>query len=164
MKCTKNTIWSFKQNKPSLIVEDIVHKYPEVDPDFVYTVLLKRGVFKWFSVRRDLIKLKNLWKKEVQALNCKKSIEEKGYYKALLKYRSDIKKLCHSERWVAPDFDKEATIFLKQKEYGRSNDNRLSKVYKKKYSNGRKGQARNRRYFFKFSDLSCLWRNNKIKK
>ena len=36
MKATKENIWGFAQNKPTLIVNDIVEKYPEIDPDFLY--------------------------------------------------------------------------------------------------------------------------------
>ena len=116
MDCNKSTIWNFAQNKPSLIVQDIIAKYPEIDPDFIYKVLLQRGVFKWLSVIRELIWLKNEWRKEIRKLNCKKTQEEKGYYKALLKCRRHIRQLCHSERWVAPDFDTGAKKFLKMKE------------------------------------------------
>ena len=112
MKCTKLTIWNFKQNKPSLIVDDIIKEYPDVNPDFIYTVLLQRGVFKWLSVRRDIIKLKNEMLSEVRNLNHKKTPEEKGYYKAIIKWRGKIRKLCHSARWVAPDFDRKANKFL----------------------------------------------------
>lgn len=118
MKCCKSTIWNFAQNKPSLVVQDIIDKYPDVDPNFIYQVLLQRGVFKWLSVRRDLIKLKNEWRKEIRELNRKKTQKEKGYYKALLKCRVCIRQLCHSERWVAPDFDRQAKRFLKTKEKG----------------------------------------------
>ena len=112
MECNKKTIWCFKQNKPSLVVEDIVAKYPNVDPDFIYQVLLQRGVFKWLSVRRDLIKLKNTMRKKISKLNRKKTLEERGYYKALLNTRASIRKLCHSERWVAPDYDRKANEYL----------------------------------------------------
>ena len=112
MKCTKLTIWNFKQNKPSLVVKDIIEKYPDVDPNFIYTVLLQRGVFKWLSVRRDVIKLKKEMLNEVRNLNHRKTSEEKGYYKAVIKWRGRIRKLCHSARWTAPDFDKEANKFL----------------------------------------------------
>jgi len=97
-------------------VRDIVAKYPDVDPDFIYKVLLQRGVFKWLSVRRELIKLKDIMRNEVSALNRKKTAEEKGYYKALIKIRADIRKLCHSDRWIAPDFDRNANKFLKKNE------------------------------------------------
>lgn len=107
------TIWGFAQNKPTLVVRDIVTKYPDVDPDFVYSVLLQRGVFKWLSVRRDLIKLKEKWKGEVRDLNHKKTQKEKGYHKALIQCRAEVRKLCHSERWAAPDFDRKARRFLK---------------------------------------------------
>lgn len=112
MNCTKENIWNFAQNKPSLVVKDIIEKYPNVDPDFVYEVLLRRGIFKWLAVRRELIKLKNTWKEEITNLNRKKTKEEKGYYKALLKCRADIRKLCHSDRFRSPDFDSGANRFL----------------------------------------------------
>lgn len=112
MKCTKSTIWNFKQNKPSLVVNDIIKEYPDVNPNFIYTVLLQRGVFKWLSVRRDIIKLKNEMLKELRNLSHKKTPEEKGYYKSLIKWRAKIRKLCHSARWVAPDFDRKANKFL----------------------------------------------------
>lgn len=115
MKCTKKTIWNFAQNKPSLIVDDIVKKYPMVEREFVYEVLLKRGVFKWLSVRRDLIKLKNKWKDEIRELNRKKNQRDKGYYHSLLSCRKAIRKLCHSDRWRAPDFDRRANDFLRNR-------------------------------------------------
>jgi hypothetical protein len=110
----KENIWQFEQNKPSLIVDDIVAKYPQVDPDFIYETLLKRGVFKWLAVRRDLIKLKNTWRDEVSRLNRKKTIKEKGYHAALIKCRAEIRKLCHSERFRAPDFDRRANKYLEK--------------------------------------------------
>ena len=95
-------------------MKDIVEKYPEVDPDFIYEVLLKRGIFKWLAVRRDMIKLKNLWRDEITSLNRKKTAEEKGFYKALLMCRGQIRTLCHSERFRAPDFDSGANQYLKR--------------------------------------------------
>lgn len=111
-KISRKNIWNFKQNKPTLVVEDICKEYPNVDPDFVYNVLLKRGVFKWLSVRRDLIKLKNEWKRIVVILNRKKNREEKGFLKAVEMCRKSVRKLCHSDRLAAPDFDRKANKFL----------------------------------------------------
>jgi hypothetical protein len=114
MNDIRKTIWSFKQNKPSLIVKDICEKYPEVNKDFIYEVLLNRGVFKWFSVRRKLIKLKNKWKIDITKLNRKKTEQEKGFLKAIEKCRKEVRELCHSDRFIAPDFDKDSNIFLKK--------------------------------------------------
>jgi len=108
----EKNIWHFAQNKPSLIVNDICKKYPNVEQDFIYEVLLKRGVFKWLSVRRKLIKLKDKWKVEVRNLNRKKTEKEKGYSTALEKCRAEVRKLCHSERFTAPDFDTGANVYL----------------------------------------------------
>lgn len=96
------------------MVQDITEKYPFIDPDFVYGILLKRGVFKWLAVRRKLIKLKNNWKREITELNRKKNEQEKGYLKALERCRREIRGLCHSERWQAPDSDKKAINFLRR--------------------------------------------------
>jgi hypothetical protein len=49
MECNKLTIWNFAQNKPSLVVKDIVEKYPDVDPDFIYQVLLQRGFLNGYQ-------------------------------------------------------------------------------------------------------------------
>ena len=62
MAPNRQNIWSYEQNKPSLVVMDICQQYPEIDPNFIYQVLLQRGVFKWLAVRRDIIKLKDKWK------------------------------------------------------------------------------------------------------
>lgn len=115
-RCSKQNIWNFAQNKPSLVVSDICKQYPDVDPKFVYEVLLKRGIFKWLAVRRDLIKLKNIWRTKVTELNRKKTHKEVGYLKALEDCRKDIRGLCHSERWRAPDFDSGANNYLLNQE------------------------------------------------
>lgn len=115
MECTKSTIWKFKQSKPTLIVRDIIEEYPEIDSDFIYNILLKRGVFKWLAVRRDLIKLKEIWREEIVELNRKKTDKEKGYHKAIIKCREQVRKLCHSDRWRSPDFDSAANAFLSEK-------------------------------------------------
>lgn len=107
-------IWDQTQNKPTLIVRDLKKIYPNINEDIVYEVLLRRGVFKWLSVRRDLIKLKNKWKSIIRELNRKKTEKEKGYLSALELCRKQIRALCHSERFVAPDFDKGANKFLKK--------------------------------------------------
>jgi hypothetical protein len=111
-------IWQFAQNKPTLIVKDIVEKYPFIEEDFIYEILLKRGVFKWLSVRRELIRLKNKWKDEIRELNRKKTDKEKGYHNALIKCRQEVRKLCHSERFVAPDFDRKAIDYLQKLKKG----------------------------------------------
>lgn len=110
----EKNIWQFKQNKPSLVVDDIVNQYPNVDPDFIYHTLLKRGVFKWLTVRRKLIKLKDTWKNEIRELNRKKTDKERGYLKGLEKCRAEVRDLCHSERFVAPDIDRKAQHYLRK--------------------------------------------------
>lgn len=107
------TIWAEAQNKPTLIVRDLAAY--GIDQDVVYESLLRRGVFKWLRVRRELIRLKDTWKAEIRALNRKKSEREKGYLAAMERCRKDIRALCHSERWVAPDNDRAAMAYLSQR-------------------------------------------------
>lgn len=123
MECNKKNIWMFAQNKPSLIVEDIVAKYPNVDRDFLYETLLKRGVFKWLSVRRDLIRLKNSWKAIITAHNYhKKDRRLRGAIDQLISCREQVRKLCHSERYVVPDNDSRARKWLNDFEGGKLNE------------------------------------------
>lgn len=119
---TKSMIWNIKQNKPSLIADDFekigIHR------DFTHSVLLARGVYKWLSVRRLLIKTKNNWlieiNKTLSELKINKRIPNnqyrigylRGYLKAYENCRYDVRELCHSERWQAPDFDRESIEFL----------------------------------------------------
>jgi hypothetical protein len=121
----KKSIWNSAQNKPSLIAKDLL-KYG-IPKDITHYILLNRGVYKWLAVRRHLIKLKNTWKSIItQTINnihqTKKTndIYKLGYYRGYLKAyeecRKEIRVLCHSDRWQAPDFDKEANQYLKNLE------------------------------------------------
>jgi hypothetical protein len=108
------TIWAERQNKPTLIVRDLA---PYVEADKVYEVLLRRGVFKWLSARRKLIKLKNIWCDRItQSIVDQKASYNKAYYrgyrKALEECRAEVRAICHGERWEAPDFDTEAQRWL----------------------------------------------------
>ena len=117
---TPKSIWLIKQNKPSLIAEDLACF--GVDKATIHKVLLARGVYKWLSVRRKLITTKNIWKDRIKDTLSKivKAKQEhvntsylKGYLKAYEECRKEIRELCHSERWQAPDFDIKANQFLK---------------------------------------------------
>ena len=116
------SIWGIRQNKPSYVVKDLAKYVPE---DIVYDSLLKRGVFKWFAVRRDLIKLKNRWKDRITATiisqkACKKYNKHHlahwlaGYRKGIEDCRREVRGLCHSERWRAPDNDNLAKNYLER--------------------------------------------------
>lgn len=112
----KSTIWNEKQNKPTYIVRDLAQY---VDADTVYEVLLRRGVFKWLTARRKLIKLKNTWCKRVtesiarqKALSGNAVAYERGYRKAIEECRAEVRAICHGERWEAPDFDRDAMRWL----------------------------------------------------
>lgn len=110
-----NGIWSIEQNKPSLVVDDL-EKFG-VPRSESYAILLARGIFKWLAVRRDLIKLKNIWRDKLteayRAQETDKTEWRKGYIAALEECRKEVRSLCHSERFRAPDFDRKANEYLR---------------------------------------------------
>lgn len=120
---TQNSIWLIKQNKPSLIARDL--EQFGVAKEISHNILLARGVYKWFSVRRQIIKLKNSWKTIVtqtisNLVQAKQNKDQyqiaylRGYLQAYQECRKEIRALCHSPRWQAPDFDKEAQSHLQK--------------------------------------------------
>ena len=119
---TPKLIWNIEQNKPSLIAKDL--QAFGVAPEITHDILLARGVYKWLSVRRQLIKLKNVWKSRIvetlsKLREAKKSDNAyevgylRGYLKAYNECRGEVRALCHSERWQAPDFDRKAQAHLR---------------------------------------------------
>lgn len=119
-----SNIWLYKQNRPSLICRDLE---PWVPPRVTALVLMARGVCKWLSVRRDLIRLKNEWRSEIRHLQWiitsrevrRGSPEHReivGRLKAYEECRAAIRKLCHSERWVVPDNDEKFRRLLPTEE------------------------------------------------
>ena len=122
---TPTRIWELEQNKPRLIARDL--EYYSVPKSVTHTILLARGVYKWFSVRRDLIKLKNAWKSALSAAYKELESEKRGgdrdrvmylrgYVEAMQLCRRQVRELCHSERWQAPDNDPESQMFLETME------------------------------------------------
>ena len=131
MKVNPNNIWSYKQNKPSLIAMDMAEIY-NVPFEGTLKILMARGVFKWLAVRRDLIRLKNDWKGHIRfcqddikvwkdKLNNDNLLKEERIYQynygytrgkleAYTKCRNEVRTLCHGERWTVPDFEKHIKI------------------------------------------------------
>jgi hypothetical protein len=117
----RKTISNYRQNKPTLIVKDL-EKYG-VPEGVTYRILLARGVFKWLARRRDLIKMKNAWRKQttwviemIQSAKAQKNYKRRMYYKGYLAglemCRRDIEALCHSERWTVQDNDTSAEKWI----------------------------------------------------
>ena len=126
---TKHAIEQSKQNKPKYIADDFeALGIPRV---ISHGILLARGVYKWMSVRRELIKLKNKWRDELTSLydilSHVKAIRmdpDQGLYTyadyrylvglthGIEECRKDVRKLCHQSRMSAPDNDSEAIAFL----------------------------------------------------
>ena len=112
---------SLKQNKPKYIARDLsVFGIPK---EITHTILLARGIYKWLAVREKLIKLKNEWKDEITQLNNELQRLPKGSkerkilaerWRTLVRCREQIRELCHSTRWQAPERDKEAKEFLEK--------------------------------------------------
>jgi len=112
-----------RQNKPHYIADDLKQLFG-VPKEATYKILLVRGVFKWLSVRRGIIRLKDEWKKQIsqtlEALHETKgsmSLQHRtwylrGYLAAKNEDRQAIRDLCHSPRWQAPDNDKDARRWL----------------------------------------------------
>ena len=118
---TPKGINNIEQNKPCLIASDLAAL--GISRDTTYSILLGRGVFKWLAVRRDLIRLKNLWRSHITIIietirAAKKDGDEyhhaylKGYLKAYEECRAEIRTMCHSDRWRCPDNDAHAQDFL----------------------------------------------------
>jgi hypothetical protein len=124
MKMNPSDIWMERENKPSYVVDDLAEYCPA---DIVYESLLRRGVFKWLAVRRDLIRLKDQWGWKITAQialvrmhkrhnDVYKLGYERGYLKAMEECRAEIRYLCHSARWRAPDNDRRAIKWLEKQE------------------------------------------------
>ncbi|GAG56061.1 unnamed protein product [marine sediment metagenome] len=113
----RTSIWNCSQNKPTMIVDDLSEYIPS---QLVYESLLRRGVFKWFAVRRHLIRLKNTWKMQItdsiheqrQTQSNKRKHWLRGYRFGLEQARREVRGLCHSDRWQAPDHDRLAQHWL----------------------------------------------------
>jgi len=104
-----------RQNKVSYIVKDFKWLYPDIDENKIYYILLTRGIFKWLRVRRDLIRLKDEWKKQLNKLYKMPNTQyKKGFVKALEQCRKEVRNLCHMSRLVVQDNDKKARDYLRK--------------------------------------------------
>lgn len=124
----RKTIWQEKQNKVSLIVTDICKLLDDdewISGNELYEILLRRGVFKWFACRRQLIKLKYIWRDRITAsIEAQKLFKDRqelvwywrGYRKALEECRAEVREICHSDRWQVQDNDRRAARWMKEYE------------------------------------------------
>lgn len=81
-----NTIWSFRQNIPELIVNDCIKEFNLDDEEVekLRIILMARGVNKWFYARREFIKLKHEVKEMLKSAKDDKKVHriiEKIYVK-----------------------------------------------------------------------------------
>ena len=109
----KETIWNEKQNYPDLITNDLIKHFDKYDEsyvrDVVLSTLLRRGVNKWFLVRKLLIRLKKHYvdlinedRKELDSSTLHPSTRAyiKGRMAANTQIRDDLLTLCQAPRWV----------------------------------------------------------------
>ncbi len=134
---SRENIWNFRQNHPELIVDDLtkgiagaLHEINipaggdlnESLKDWFRSVLLARGVNKWFAVRRDLIAYKKQKKHQIKAkygdivklkeLRNSFEFQSVDFYKAnnrlqvvsaelriLEEVRGSLKAMCMRDRW-----------------------------------------------------------------
>jgi hypothetical protein len=100
-----DTIYSFRQNSPELIIRD-AKRMLHLDDDqleILRRILLARGVNKWFKARRDIIKLRHEIKKRIsELLGCYKKWNPVHKMKlALLNcFYERLENICHQPRWV----------------------------------------------------------------
>ena len=124
LEVNPGNVWQYRQNKPIHVARDL-HRIFGVPIKATLKILMARGVCKWLAVRRDLIRVKNVWKAEITdtliKIKMKKVILKethkdnnrahcelwylRGYLKAMEICRADIRAMCHSERWRFPDHD-----------------------------------------------------------
>jgi len=99
----KQTVNQHRQNKPSRLAREM-SKY--MDYNTAMEMLLRHGVFKWMSARRDLIKLKNTWGRRLPTARGRRCAQ-------LVECREAVRKICHSSRLRAPDHDSKAEQWLR---------------------------------------------------
>ena len=120
---TPNNIWSYKQNHPELVINDLqIRGVSGEIIELVRISMLARGINKWLKVRRDLIAYKKIKKHQIKdkfqdIMRIKgelkkvpfKTVESymllkqlavvKAELKLLEEVRSSLKALCMTERW-----------------------------------------------------------------
>lgn len=118
----KRTINNKRQNKPTYVAQDL--EKIGVPRDITYHSLLKRGVFKWMAARKDIITLKKTIKDRIRDANewitsAKKNGDDpktiafmRGNLRALQDCQMEIRRICHSSRWRAPQNDNGAIDYL----------------------------------------------------
>jgi len=113
-KVTEKTINNIRQNKIRYLVKDFAeYGVPE---EATKEILLKRGINKWLANRMAIIHLKNELLQDIRdclglmriisnvegknSLNYKETLEQ---FKATNGIRQQIRKICHSSRYVFPE-------------------------------------------------------------
>ena len=99
------TINSFRQNTPELILRDLQRELGLSDSErtVAQNVLMARGVNKWLKARRDIIHLSHATREAIKIKHLtynKSDPVQKARLKMLVWFRSELRKICHQPRWV----------------------------------------------------------------
>lgn len=102
---TPQTINSFRQNSPELIIRDARRMLDlnEEQCEILRQIMLARGVNKWLKARRDLIKLNQRLKARIRNLHESYNSwdpSQKTALKLLNEFRESLRAICHQPRWV----------------------------------------------------------------
>ena len=114
MKVNEKNINNFRQNKIKYLVRDFAeYGVPE---EATREILLKRGINKWLANRSAIIGLKDELKQNINIYLYNMKIIKKYHGKGNKVYRQivgmlsktneirqEIRKICHSSRWVFPE-------------------------------------------------------------
>lgn len=109
--CTPKSINNIRQNKVKYVISDLMDAFNlhPGDEEIIRQILLRRGINKWLTCRRMIIRLKDEWKSEITMLQDEMSCTSggdksrlRGHLKALVGARQDLRKICHLSRWQFP--------------------------------------------------------------
>lgn len=115
----RGNIDSYRQNKITLVVNDF--EQLGIPATVTAKILMARGIYKWLANRRKIIKLKNRVRAKLTELY--NSSLDRSDYRVSKAYRKgqtvayqnilkELREICHSPRWQAPDFDEVAMEYL----------------------------------------------------
>ncbi len=94
------TIWSFRQNIPELIVQDCIKEFnfDDEQTEKLRIILMARGVNKWMFARREFIKLKH---EVLYMLKSKESpYDRKDVHRVIEKIYVKMQKIARIPRWI----------------------------------------------------------------
>lgn len=92
-----NTIWSFRQNIPELVVQDCIKEFnlDDEQAEKLRIILMARGVNKWMLARREFIDLKHQVKEMLKGAK-----DDKKVHRVIQKIYVRMQNIARMQRWV----------------------------------------------------------------